>query len=41
LTIQGPYSFSHKGSPQGCEFFNEAGPMYPEASIKASLPKKS
>jgi hypothetical protein len=34
------YTFPHRGSPQGCEVFNEAEPMYPEASIKTLFPKK-
>jgi hypothetical protein len=33
LLSKSPYSFPHRGSPQGCEVFNEAELMYPEASI--------
>jgi hypothetical protein len=32
--LKSPYSFSHRGSPLGCELFNETELMYPEASIK-------
>jgi hypothetical protein len=35
------YSFHHRGRQRGCEVFNEAEPMYPEATIKASFPKIS
>jgi hypothetical protein len=31
--------FPHKGSPQGCEVFNEPELMYPSIN-KASFPKK-
>jgi hypothetical protein len=39
ILFQGPYSFSHRGSPQVPEVFNEAEPMYPEAAIKALFPQ--
>jgi hypothetical protein len=34
ILFQCPYSFSHRGSPQGFEVFNEEEPMYPKAAIK-------
>jgi hypothetical protein len=41
-TFQGPYSFAHRGSPQGCDVLNEVELMYPEASIKLrSFPTNS
>jgi hypothetical protein len=33
--------FPHRGTPQGCEVFNEIELMYPEALIKFHSPKKS
>jgi hypothetical protein len=39
ILFQCPYSFSHRGSPQGFEVFNEEEPMYPKAAIKASFPQ--
>jgi hypothetical protein len=37
--LKSPYSFPHRGSLKGCEVFNEAELMYPEASIKLHPPK--
>jgi hypothetical protein len=34
-----PILFSHRGSLQGCEVFNEAKLMYPEISTKFHSPK--
>jgi hypothetical protein len=34
-----PVLFSSQGKPARCEVFNEAEPMYPDASIKTSFPK--
>jgi hypothetical protein len=39
LLSKSPYSFPHRRSPQGCEVFNEAELLYPEASIKLRSPK--
>jgi hypothetical protein len=39
FNFQGLYSFPYRGSPRGCEIFNEAEPMYPKAVIKASFPQ--
>jgi hypothetical protein len=37
----GPYSFTHRGSPRGCEVFNEAELLYPKAVIQALTPPKT